>query len=177
MRYIILDYNFVKTNDFYWQGLNLLSPQDTVQVICSDSDTISLYEKLKHACCPANIITSDSCESVARNCPAQEIVIISTKENYLIWQNYFENDSQKKIYRYASVEKYFSNSWKRQRNEVLTQLAIEDSLKEQVGFWVRRAYCIKDSGRRKYKTHNRLQNIIKNSRQLKEIYQAVKPFL
>ncbi|MDE6657448.1 MAG: hypothetical protein K2J88_02560, partial [Oscillospiraceae bacterium] len=142
-----------------------------------DSDNINICmlirKKLLYACCPAKIIISDSWELVIKDTPVQEIIVISTRENFLALQK----NSGNKIYRYASMSKYFSDSFRRKRNEVLNHLVLEDSQKEQVNFWVRRAHCIQDSGKRKYKTHNRLQAILKNSEQLKQIYQAVKPFL
>lgn len=175
MRYILFDYDFAKDNNYYWDGLNLLGKEDILQVICSRSDELQIRFKLSDVFCPAKLIISDSWEFVLQGISIKEIIVISTREKFLALQ---ENPPDKtKIYRYASVSKYFSDSFRRERNEVLNNLVLEDSQKEQVSFWVRRAFCIKDSGRRKYKTHNRLQAIVKNSEQLTQIYQAVKPFL
>ena len=181
MRYILFDYDFAKNNVYYWEGLHLLSSQDILQVICIDTNSDNMLDHIlscekmseEYFDCPAQVITTDVWELVKKNMPVQEIIMISTKEKFLALQNNYKT----KIYRYASVSKYFSDSFRRERNEVLNNLVLEDSQKKQVNFWVRRAFCIKDSGRRKYKTHNRLQAILKNSEQLKEVYQAVKPFL
>lgn len=181
MRYILFDYEFAKNSEYYWEGLDLLSSQDILQIICMDINSDSMLNNIlscekmskEYFNCRAKIITANFWELAVKNIPVQEIIIISTQEKFLALQNNYKT----KIYRYASVSKYFSDSFRRERNEILNNLILEDSQKEQVNFWVRRAFCIKDSGRRKYKTHNKLQAILKNSEQLKQIYQAVKPFL
>ncbi|MDE7121839.1 MAG: hypothetical protein K2O42_06730, partial [Oscillospiraceae bacterium] len=60
---------------------------------------------------------------------------------------------------------------------ILTSLQLEESEREQAAFWIKRSRCICDPGKRKYKTHNRLQKIFKNPRQLAEVYHAVRELL
>ncbi|MDE5768812.1 MAG: hypothetical protein K2H82_05440 [Oscillospiraceae bacterium] len=60
---------------------------------------------------------------------------------------------------------------------ILDSLKLEESVREQAAFWIKRSRCICDPGKRKYKTHNRLQRIFKNPRQLAEVYDAVRDLL
>lgn len=60
---------------------------------------------------------------------------------------------------------------------ILDSLGLESSAREQTAFWVKRSWCISDHGRRKYKTHNRLQRIFKDPEQLTEVYQSIRELL
>lgn len=60
---------------------------------------------------------------------------------------------------------------------ILDSLGLEESVRKQAAFWLKRSRCICNPGRRKYKTHNRLQKILKNPEQLAEVYDAVRDLL
>ena len=60
---------------------------------------------------------------------------------------------------------------------ILDSLELEESVRTQAAFWIKRSRCIHNPGKRKYKTHNRLQKIFKNPRQLAEVYHAVRELL
>lgn len=104
--------------------------------------------------------------------PAQEISIITQDKNFTIPGNL-----KNPVRIYPSILRCIRKTRFQECNRILDSLDLDDTQKKQVIFWIKRAHCIRNCGKRKYKTHNRLQNILQNQEQLAKIYQAVKDLL
>lgn len=104
--------------------------------------------------------------------PAQEISIITQNRDLIIPENL-----RNPVRIYPSILRCIRKTRIRTCNRILNSLELDDSRKEQIAFWVRHAHCIRNYEKRKYKTHNRLQKILRNPEQLAKIYPAVRELL
>jgi len=192
MRHFLVDYEFVMHTGFQLQGMEQIPPEDEIRLFFPDEqhkdEFVRRYPELNARRHTRTMILPESteiclvslisyllgvfwCES-----PGDEIIILAKKELFSgLLRAYPE--SRENIFVYSSYMRYVRHTWKRERNIMLSRLPLKPEQKEQVAFWVRRAYCISDPGRRKYKTHNRIEAIIGNGELLRWVYADVRPFL
>lgn len=67
--------------------------------------------------------------------------------------------------------------WKRNVNLFLETLDVTEEERRKLNLIFKHAERFPDTSRRKWETHNKIQNLVRNRKRCTEIYQAFLPFL
>ncbi len=67
--------------------------------------------------------------------------------------------------------------WKRNVNIFLETLDVTEQERKSLNLIFKHARRFPDTGRRKWETHNKIQNLVRNRKRCTEIYEAFLPFL
>ena len=68
-------------------------------------------------------------------------------------------------------------NWKRKVNVFLETLDVTEEECQKLNLIFKHAARFSDTGRRKWETHNKIQNLVRNRKRCTEIYQAFLPLL
>ncbi|GEM_PF-2716234 len=182
-----------------------LTDSDTIWIFFADNEEYEVFpellKKFKETACQANIKAKISPfpSEADRDCAVcflagmlcmnddNEIVIISDSEQcqhliekidrkkFGIFWNYSLSDALRAAYMRESARE--RRLWSQNVKRLLDRMQLAAGYDKALNLIIKHARGISNPGRRKWKTHNRIQNLVRNREQCTEIYQAVLPLL